>query len=464
MSSFLMVILLFYVRIEAMTNGIKKISDFFTRRVWEIDTSPLSKFRTYLINTIRLLSVAIHDFTEGQLTLRAMSLVYTTLLSIVPVLAISFSVLKAFGVHNDMVAPFLTKFLDPLGAKGAQITSQIIGFVENMKVGVLGSIGLAMLFYTVVSVIQKVEKSFNAIWGIKKPRSLARRFSDYVSVILVGPVLMFSAIGLTATFTSNTIVKKVISIEPFGTFFYYTVELMPYIMVCSAFTFLYVFIPNTKVQLKSAMVGGLIAGVLWEFAGWGFATFTVSSAKYAAIYSGFAILVMFLIWLYLSWLILLVGAQIAYYHQYPQFLYAKKEMLSISNRLRERVALLIMYFVSYNFYHNREPWTLHALVDHLKLPVDPIQEALILLEHNNLLQETGDDPPAFFPARDISTITINELLQAVRIADVETLAIENNLATVPEIDEVISTIDLAVKESLQEKTLKDIVQSLDKDM
>ncbi len=441
-----------------MTNGIKKINYFLNRQLWEIDTSPLSSFKTFIIKTIRLLYVAIREFAEGQLTLRAMSLVYTTLLSIVPVLAVSFSVLKAFGVHNEVVEPFLVRFLAPLGDKGTEITSQIIGFVENMKVGVLGSIGLAMLFYTVISVIQKVEKSFNAIWGIKKPRSFARRFSDYISVILIGPVLMFSAIGLTASFMSNTIVQKIISIEPFGTIIYQVIELTPYLMVCSAFTFLYVFIPNTKVQLKSAIVGGIIAGVLWEFAGWGFATFTVSSAKYAAIYSGFAILLMFLIWLYLSWLILLVGSQIAYYHQYPQFLYAKKEVFLLSNRLRERLAFMIMYYIGYNFYHNKDPWTLHDLVDHMKLPVDPVHESLLLLEKNSLLVETGDDPPAYLPARDISTITLQDLFKVIRMADPETQIIEKQIASNPEVDNVMETIDNAVINALDKKSLQDIVK------
>lgn len=441
-----------------MTKGIKKINDFLNHQVWEIDTSPLNIFKSFIIKTIRLFYVATREFAEGQLTLRAMSLVYTTLLSIVPVLAVSFSVLKAFGVHNDVVEPFLIRFLAPIGDKGTEITSQIIGFVENMKVGVLGSIGLAMLFYTVVSVIQKVEKSFNAIWGIKQSRSFARRFSDYISVILIGPVLMFSAIGLTASFMSNAIVQKIISIEPFGTIIYKAIELTPYIMVCSAFTFLYVFIPNTKVQLKSAIVGGLIAGVLWEFAGWGFATFTVSSAKYAAIYSGFAILLMFLIWLYLSWLILLVGAQIAYYHQYPQFLYAKKEVFQLSNRLRERLAFMIMYYIGYNFYHNKEPWTLHSLVAHMKLPVDPVHESLLLLEKNSLLLETGDDPPAYLPARDISTITLQDLFKVIRVADSETQIIENHIASIPEVDSVIETVDNAIINALDKKSLQDIVK------
>jgi membrane protein len=296
----------------------KKLSNFFTRKVWEMDIAALGTYKSFLIKLLRLFYVALREFTEGQLTLRAMSLVYSTLLSIVPLIAISFSVLKAFGVHNQVVEPFLLKFLAPLGPKGEEITFNIIGFVENIKVGVLGSFGLALLVYMVISVIQKIEKAFNYIWRIKKSRSFARRFSDYISIVLVGPVLMFSAIALTASLTNTTIVKKLISIEPFGTLFYFVAEISPYIFVSAAFTFLYIFLPNTKVKFSSALVGGIFAGVLWETTGWAFASFIVSSTKYAAIYSGFAILVMFMIWLYLSWLILLVGAQISYYHQQAQ--------------------------------------------------------------------------------------------------------------------------------------------------
>ena len=154
----------FCVKIKKMTRDLRnKLSDFLARGLWETNLSTLTGYRAFLIKSLRLFSVATHEFTEGQLTLRAMSLVYSTLLSIVPIIAISFSVLKAFGVHNEILEPFMINFLAPLGDKGVEITSTIIGFVENMKVGVLGSLGLGMLFYTVISVIQKVEKSFNTV-------------------------------------------------------------------------------------------------------------------------------------------------------------------------------------------------------------------------------------------------------------------------------------------------------------
>jgi len=142
--------------------------------------------------------ILVRDLVDGQLTLRAMSLVYTTLLSIVPLLALSFSVLKAFGVHNQ-IQPMLLRFLEPLGENGAEIAHNIIEFIQRMNVGVLGAVGLVLLLYTAISLMQKIEESLNYIWHVHRPRPLADRFSRYLSVLLVGPILVFSALGITAT-------------------------------------------------------------------------------------------------------------------------------------------------------------------------------------------------------------------------------------------------------------------------
>jgi membrane protein len=326
-----------------------------------------------------------------------------------------------------------------------------------MKVGVLGSLGLAMLIYTVTTMIQKIENAFNYIWRIRKPRSMARRFSDYVSVVLVGPVLIFAAMGLTASIRSNAIVQKIISIEPFGSLFYYGMQLTPYIIVCAVFTFLYVFLPNTRVRLRSALAGGIFAGVLWEVAGWGFASFVVTSTRYAAIYSGFAILIMFMIWLYLSWLIMLVGAQVSFYHQYPHFLSMKEETVSTSNRLRERLAFMIMYLIGQSHYRNERPWTLDALVNHLALPIDPVLDTIELLLKKGLITETGDDQPAYMPKKDIGTITLFEVVDAVRISNHETELIEHKMPRIPAVDVVIGGLDSAFSEQLSRRYLRDLI-------
>ncbi len=444
-----------------MDGIINRIKNYFVNRIWEIDTGSLGSYSSFIVKSARLLYVALREFTERQLNLRAMGLVYTVLLAIVPLLALSFSVLKAFGVHNQ-VEPILLTFLAPLGEKAEELTKYIIGFVENIKVGVLGSLGLALLIYSVISVIQKLEKAFNSIWRIKRSRSFARTFSDYTSVILIGPVLIFTAIGLTTSFMSNTVVREVLSIEPFGMLFYVIAQIIPYIFVCAAFTFIYIFVPNTKVNFSSAFFGGVFAGVLWEATGWAFASFVVTSTRYTAIYSGFAIIIMFLIWLYLSWLILLVGAQVSFYHQYPQFIKAKKEVFRLSNRLREKLAFSVMFLIGYNYYHNKKPWTFGSLLDKLGLPVDPVQDILELLEQNELILETHDNPPAYMPAKDISTITLKELLNSVRMSEKDIHTIEREVYNIPEVDEIIGKIDNAAGNTLGGDTVKSLVVSAGK--
>ena len=189
-----------------------QIKSFLENRLWRADIESMALPRRYGYKTVRFLFVLAREFANGQLNLRAMSLVYTTLLSMVPLLAVSFSVLKAFGVHNQ-IEPLLLNLVQPLGEKGNEIVVNLLGFVENMKVGVLGSVGLALLLYTVVSLIQKVESSFNYVWHAKSTRPFSRRFSDYLSVIMVGPVLMFSAIGMTASLMNSDVVQALVRMK-----------------------------------------------------------------------------------------------------------------------------------------------------------------------------------------------------------------------------------------------------------
>jgi len=178
--------------------GFKQLKTRLNKAIWDTQIESLPWWKAWPIGVLRVAQVVIRDFTDGHLTLQAMGLVYTTLLSLVPLLAVSFSVLKGFGVHNQ-IEPILLNFLQPLGERGVEISFNIIQFVDNVKAGVLGSLGLALLIYTVVSLIQKIERAFNYAWHVKNVRPIAQRFSDYVSVIIIGPILMFTAMGITAS-------------------------------------------------------------------------------------------------------------------------------------------------------------------------------------------------------------------------------------------------------------------------
>ena len=289
-----------------MTPLITKARDFFSSGVWETDTSRLGRDKAFLVNLTRFASITYREYSAGQINFRAMSFVYTTLLSIVPFLAAAFSVLKGFGVHN-MMEPMLLKAFAPLGESSGEIVRRIVVFVGNMKVGVLGTVGIAMLMYTSLSLIGKMEDAMNHIWRVKKPRTLARRFSDYMSVLLVGPILIVAAIGLTGGVKSATIVQWLLSIGPLGFAFYIAGMVLPYLTTCAAFTFTYIFMPNVKVRFGAAVAGGILAGIAWEISGWAFASFVAASAQYSAVYSGLAIIVLFMMWTYYSWLIYLIG-------------------------------------------------------------------------------------------------------------------------------------------------------------
>jgi len=434
-----------------------KIDNYLAKKLWGTDLDSQGTLGSCWIKFLRFLYVLLLELSEEQLTLRAMGLVYTTLLSIVPLLAVSFSVLKAFGVHTRFEI-FLYYFLEPLGDKGVDLSLKIIGFVENVNVSVLGSIGLAMLIYTVMSQIHKVESALNYIWNVKSTRSFEKRFSNYLSVLLVGPVLIFSAIGITGSLMSTSVVQKILSIKSLGSIIYYTGRLVPYVLVSAAFTFIYIFLPNIKVRFTSALTGGLFSGVMWKFTGMVFTSFIVSSAQYSAIYSGFSILILSLIWLYWSWFILLVGAKVSYYQQYPRLIYARKESLSLSNRMKEKFALLIMFLIGDNFHRNAQHWRLEPLSKRLGLPAVIVQEMLTMLEKRGLIITSYEEPPAYLPAKDLETISIKEILDAARISGDEALA-GNKFIAIPEVDILISQADDALYQSVQNKTLKSLIIS-----
>ncbi|MAL99550.1 YihY/virulence factor BrkB family protein [Hydrocarboniclastica marina] len=371
-----------------------------------------SRWVSGLHRAARIGYAVIRDVANGILTLHAMSLVYTTLLSIVPLLALSFSVLKAMDVH-ERLTPFVYQFFEPLGDRGPEIAEQVLNFVDNVKVGVLGSVGLAVLVYTVVSLVQKIEVSFNMIWRVPDIRSVAQRFSNYLSVIMIGPLLMVSAIGVSATVFSSDFVQSLLAIEPLGSLFVILSKLMPFLLVVVAFTFVYVFIPNTQVKLGSALLGGVIAGVLWQGGGVLFATFVVGTARYEAIYSSFAIGIILLIWLYVSWLILLVGSSIAFYNQHPSSIARRREPRS-SPELEERVALGLMCMVGRAFDRGERAPQQEWLEERLRIPGEITRKVSDKLLRRGILSLAGVKGDQLVPGRSLDQITIAEVLAATR--------------------------------------------------
>ena len=193
-------------------------------------------------------------------------------------------------------------------------------------------------------------------------------------------------------------------------------ELMPYLLAIGTFTFIYMMVPNTRVRLGPALVGGIVGGLLWQVAGWGFAMFVASSTKYSAIYSGFAVVILFMFWLYLSWLILLFGASVAFYQQHPESLVATGGEPRLSNRMRERLALAIMGLIGAHYLAGRPAWTLQQLCQILHVPAHAVETMLSALQHGGLLVQSNDSPRGYLPTRDLGAISVKQLLDIVRSA------------------------------------------------
>ncbi|MFQ5582240.1 MAG: YihY/virulence factor BrkB family protein [Mariprofundaceae bacterium] len=426
--------------------------------VWPEDIEASPGWKQLLIRGMQISYALVRDMLDGQLTLRAMSLVYTTLLSMVPLLALTFSVLKGFGVHNQL-EPMLLNALAALGDKGVEVTEKIVGFVENIKVGVLGALGLGMLVYTVISLLHKIEKSFNYTWHITQSRPIGQRFSEYLSVVLVGPLLIFSALGITGTMMSSTIVQFLTTIPVLGMIVASIGKLIPYALVIAAFTFVYVFMPNTKVRLGPALIGGLVAGVMWETMGWAFGAFVVSSSNYTAVYSGFAILIMFMIWLFVSWLILLLGASIAFYCQHPEHLGLQRGRLHLSPQTLEKLSLLVMHFIGQRYYRHDSGWKLEDLSHWLGVPSNVAEVVLDKLHECSLILHTSEASSPYVPAQDMERLQVRQVLEAVRKGNEGTGLTPWRLASEPAVDRLIEGIRNGMDTAMGDKTLKDMVLS-----
>jgi len=259
-------------------------TDAFEQWLWTNSPSDTPLLIRGLKNSIRIFVAVLRDLRGGQLSMRAMSLVYTTVIAIVPLLALSFSVLKGFGMHNSLEPALIEAMID-LGDKRYDIADNVMGFIDNVNVGVLGAVGFAVLIYSVISMMHKIETAFNYTWQIKRARGMSERFRDYLSVIFVAPLLIFLSAAITASVQTDQAVGFIQAI-PFGAGIVALMsKLVPYLIMSIGFAFIYAFLPNTRVKLSAAFIGGLVTAIIWKLMGWSISIFVANSASNIAIYS-----------------------------------------------------------------------------------------------------------------------------------------------------------------------------------
>lgn len=405
------------------------------------------------LRLLRYSYAVVRDLARGDINLRAMSLVYTTLLSLIPLLAFSFAVLKLFGGHRDLV-PVVYEFFRPVGEPAAtELTTRVMLFASHVSSGVVGSVGLALLAWTLLDTIRKVEDSFNFLWHVDQPRGFARRLAEYTTLLIAGPVVLVGFIGLSHHALASAPVQEVARLEWLRSG---AITLAPYAMVSAFFTALYMMVPNTRVQWRAALTGAVVGGVLWAAIGKMFTALVVYSTRLTIVYAGFAFVVAALLWTYFGWLILLAGAQLSFYVQNPTYLRLGLQQLRLSSVELEELALKLMYFVGRSHVTGGQRWTVNGLATELGLPGIAVAQMATTLEHAGLVIVTDDDE--LVPARDIGHIGVHELLQIARDQKSGHVAPRN--VPIPPVDRVLSSVAEALRRSSGELTLRDLVEEV----
>ena len=420
--------------------------------LWQRDL-PSGTPQRALLTVSRFVYALARELSSGELSLRAMSLVYTTMLAVVPLLALSFSILKGLGFHRQM-EPLLLSVLAPLGPRSEELTAAVIGFVDNVQGSALAGVSLMLLILTTLSMAHKVENSFNFVWRVDRPRSFGRRFSEYLSVMLVGPALMSIAMGTLATIVNTAVVDRLREIEPLGSLIVGVTQLTPYVLVIGVFSFLYSFVPNTKVRIRTALLGGVLAGIVWVGCGELFAQFVAGTNRTAVIYSGFAIVIFGMLWLYVSWLILLLGAQFTFFYQNPDYLRLENRTPDVSNEVTERLAISVMLLVGQDTDEPTDGWGISGLAARIGVPRHLLEPIVGALQEARLLVETTDE--RLVPARDLRKISVAEILGSVRAAAADGQSTEPDQWN-PTVHAVARQVNTAVVEAVGSRSLADLV-------
>lgn len=432
--------------------------EFLAQDLWSKELGALPRLRAFVYKVLRVLYLTGRGFERDRCLMRAAALTFMTGLSLVPLLAFAFAVAKGLGAYdallNDVLNPFLDRTLGSAEAPDGYearvevraALNEVLNVVQRTDVRSLGTFGLLILVYTIIKLLGSIEQSFNEIWGVHKARSFVRKVSDYLSILVIVPILLTTATAVTTAVQSDKIIGFLRDDLSIGRLAEWYATFSSMVAVWVGFMFVYLFMPNTRVRIPSALLGGIAGGTLWQLAQVLHVRFQVGVANYNAIYSTFAALPIFMFWLYLSWVTVLLGAEVAYAHQsepaYRQIARARRHGQSY----REIVAVRAVARVAVAFVRGDPPVRSGALASELAIPERTLEQVLVPLRTGGVLAmaESEDEyDPELLPARDLDHITIQDVLDA--------LAERRGPADVPPQNAVDREVDRVFQHFLEER-------------
>jgi len=386
----------------------KKITNFLREELWLADLRHKSRRKGFLIRTLRILVLAFKGFFEDRAALRASSLTYFTMLSIVPIFALGFGMAKGFGFEQR-----LHTFLNNNFQSQEEILKWITGLVDNLlqntKGGLVAGIGSVVLFWSVIQVLNNIELSFNDIWQVKKSRSLVRKFTDYLAIMIISPFAI--AISGSVMVRIQGFADSLDLLQPIVVLL---IKIIPYASIWILFTIIYIVMPNTKVKFMNALVAGIFAGTLTILVQWAYIHFQIGVTRFNTLYGSFAAIPLFLVWLQVTWLIVLLGAELSFAYQNVENYEFEKAALNLSTSNKRLMTLLILHQIIRNFHEGGHPMSSHKISQKLGIPNRLVSELIFSLVKAGLLVELAYDDPrqrAYNPAIDTNRISVGEVIK-----------------------------------------------------
>lgn len=402
---------------KKITRWIKNKIKYLTEDIWRVPLGDLPKRQSFLVREVRILVLAFKGFREDKVQLRASALTFNTLLSIIPVAAIAFGIAQSFGFKQRLEVEIRNALVGH-----EEVMNWILNTTENFlsssSGGFIAGIGLLILFWSVMQVLNHIEKSFNHIWQIKKARPWVRKFADYLSIMVVAP--LFLVVSGSATVYLNTTMNNISeqaavlsTIKPALIFLF---KFIPYVIMWLVLTMLYMVMPNTRVKFKSAFVAGVIAGTIFQLVQLLYINSQIGVSKYSAIYGSFAAFPLFIVWMQISWLIVLMGAEISFANQNVNRYEFEYESLSINSYQKRILTLMIMNIIVKRFLSGDSPVSASHLSRTMQVPVRLAREILYNLNNAGLITEINIDKPRdrlYQPAMDTSRLKVDYVLAKI---------------------------------------------------
>lgn len=438
---------------------IAKIIKFIQNDVWRIPLENLPPNKSFFIRQLRVVLSAIKGFNEDRCILQASALTFYCLLSIVPVLAMLFGIAQGFGMEEKLDEQLVILF-----GEYENILEQVRGYasslLQNTKGGLIAGVGIVMLIWSVMKVLGNIEESFNIIWEVKKPRSILRKFTDYLSILLIAPVLLIVSGSLTVFISTQVanITEKIEFLGYLSPVIFFLLRLIPYVLLWIVFALIYIILPNTKVRFKSGMAAGIIAGTMFNITQWAFVTFEVGVANYNAIYGSFAALPLFLFFMQTAWFIVLFGAELSFAEQNIEKYEFEMESKEASRSFRDLATLMIVQLVVKNFEKGELPVSENQIAKTLKIPIRLTKQIVYELVQSRIFSEVKTEfekESAFQPAIDINKITIHFVLKQTKALGISDIPIVQN-NSLKRLKETFNHFETMLDQSKENILIKDL--------